>query len=73
MARDVLVPAEMDRKRREIERRKAVRSTPSPEAIQAKLDSMTGAVRDLQNEVEALIKRPNVLPWRPKSTDANEK
>jgi hypothetical protein len=73
MARDVLHPAEMDRKRRETERRKAVRSTPSPEAIQAKLDSMAGAVHELQNEVEALIKRPNVLPWRRKPTDADEK
>jgi hypothetical protein len=73
MARDVLHPAEMDRKRRETERRKAVRSTSSPEAIQAKLDSMAGAVHELQNDVEALIKRPNVLPWRRKSTDADEK
>jgi len=73
MACDVLHPAEMDRKRRETERRKAVRSTPSPEAIQAKLDSMAGAVHELQNDVEALIKRPNVLPWRRKPTDADEK
>jgi len=69
MAHDVLLSVQMDRKRRETERRKAVRSTPSPEAIQAKLDSMAGAVRDLQNDVDALIKRPNVLPWRRKSPD----
>ena len=73
MARGVLRPTEMERKRPETERRKAVRSTPSPEAIQAKLDSMAGAVRDLQNDVEALIKRPNVLPWRRKPTDTDEK
>ena len=73
MARGVLSPAQMDPKRRETERRKAVRSTPSPEAIQAKLDSMAGAVRDLQNDVDALIKRPTVLPWRRKQTDADEK
>jgi len=73
MARRVLLPGEMDRKRRQTERRKAVRTIPSPEAIQAELDSMTGAVHDLQNDVEALIKRPNVLPWRPKSTDADKK
>jgi hypothetical protein len=63
----------MDRKRSETERRKAVRSTPSPEAIQAKLGNMADDVRDLQNDVEALIKRPNVLPWRRKPTDADEK
>jgi hypothetical protein len=63
----------MDRKRTETERRKAARTTPSPEAIQAKLDDMAGAVRDLQNDVEALIKRPNVLPWRRKSTDVDQK
>jgi len=63
----------MDRKRSETERRKAVRSTPSPEAIQNKLDDMADAIRDLQNDVEALINRPNVLPWKRKSTDAEEK
>jgi hypothetical protein len=30
---------------------------------------MAGAVRDLQNDVEALLKRPSVLPWRRKATD----
>jgi hypothetical protein len=32
---------------------------------------MAESVRDLQTEVEALIKRPNVLPWRrkPANTD----
>jgi hypothetical protein len=34
---------------------------------------MADAVRGLQNDVDALIKRPNVLPWRPKPTDADEK
>jgi hypothetical protein len=33
---------------------------------------MAGAVRNLQNDVEALIKRPNVLPWRRKSTGSDE-
>ena len=61
----------MDRKRSESERRKGARSTPSPEDIQNNLDDMAGAVRDLQDE--ALIKRPNVLPWRRKPTDAEEK
>ena len=63
----------MDRKRSETERRKAIRSTPSPEAIQSKLDDMADAIRDLQNDVEALINRPNVLPWKRKPTDAEEK
>jgi hypothetical protein len=63
----------MDRKRSKTERRKAVRSTPSPEAIQSKLDDMADAIRGLQNDVEALIKRPNVLPWQRKPTDAEEK
>jgi hypothetical protein len=63
----------MARKRSETERRKAVRTTPSPEAIQAKLDSMADAIRSLQTDVESLIKRPNVLPWRRKPTDAEEK
>jgi hypothetical protein len=62
----------MDRKRSETERRQAVRSTPSPEAIQSKLDDMAGAVRNLQHDVEALIKRPNVLPWKRRPTDAEE-
>jgi hypothetical protein len=63
----------MDRKRSESERRKGAWSTPSPEDIQNNLDDMAGAVRDLQDDVEALIKRPNVLPWRRKPTDAEEK
>ena len=63
----------MDRKRRDSERRKAVREPPSPEAIQRKLDNMAGAVRNLHDDVEALIKRPNVLPWRRKPTDEEEK
>jgi len=63
----------MDRKRSETERRKAVRSTSSPEAIQARLDDMADAVRGLQHDVEELIKRPNVLPWRRKPTTADDK
>ena len=63
----------MDRKRSESERRKGAGRTPSPEDIQNNLDDMAGAVRDLQDDVEALIKRPNVLPWRRKPTDAEEK
>jgi hypothetical protein len=62
----------MDRKRSETERRKAVRSAPSPEAIQNKLDDMADSIRGLQSDVEALLKRPNVLPWKRKSTDAEE-
>jgi hypothetical protein len=73
MAHDVLSTAVVDRKRSETERRKAVRSTPSPEAIQASLDTMATAVRGLRTDVQSLIKRPNVLPWRPKSTDDEEK
>jgi hypothetical protein len=63
----------MDRKRRDSERRRAVEPAPSPEAIQAKVDEMADAIRDLQNDVGALIKRPNVLPWRRKPTDEEEK
>jgi hypothetical protein len=69
----MLQRSSMDRKRRDSERRKAVRSTPSPEAIQARLENMADAVRDLQQDVEALIRRPNVLPWRRKPTDREEK
>jgi hypothetical protein len=69
----MLQRSSMDRKRRDSERRKAVRSTPSPEAIQARLENMADAVRDLQQDVEALIRRPNVLPWRRKPTDQEEK
>ena len=63
----------MDRKRSDTERGKGVRKTPSPEDIQNNLDDMVGAVRNLQDDVDALIKRPNVLPWRRKPTDAEEK
>jgi hypothetical protein len=54
----------MGRKRSENERRRGERIMPSPESIQSRLDVMAESVRDLQTEVEALIKRPNVLPWR---------
>ena len=44
----------------------------SPESIQTRLDDMAESVRRLQTDVEALIKRPNVLPWRKRSiTDKN--
>jgi hypothetical protein len=51
-------------KRRDTERRKATRATPSPESIQTDLNKIAESVRNLQTDVEALIKRPNVLPWR---------
>jgi hypothetical protein len=54
----------MARKRRETERRKAEPTMPSQESIQGRLDGMAESVRNLQTEVDALIKRPNVLPWR---------
>ena len=54
----------MDRKRTETERSKGERDTPSPESIQKRLDGMAESVRNLQTDVDALIKRPNVLPWR---------
>jgi hypothetical protein len=54
----------MDRKRTETERPKAEEQTPSRESIQERLDGMAESVRNLQSDVEALIKRPNVLPWR---------
>jgi hypothetical protein len=54
----------MGRKRSESERRKTERRTTSPESIQSRLDGMAQAVRQLQTEVDALVKRPNVLPWR---------
>ena len=63
----------MDRKRSETERGKGVRNTPSPEDIQSNLEDMAGDIRNLQDDVDRLIKRPNVLPWRRKPTDAEEK
>jgi hypothetical protein len=30
---------------------------------------MAESVRSLQTEVKALIKRPNVLPWRKRASD----
>lgn len=41
-----------------------MRATPSPESIQTDLNKIAESVRNLQTDVEALIKRPNVLPWR---------
>jgi len=61
----MLPPLAVARKRREIERRKAKRSAPTPESIQKDLDGIAESVRNLQTNVEALIKRPSVLPWRP--------
>jgi hypothetical protein len=61
----------MNRKRIESERRKTGRATTSPESIQSRLDGMAQSVRNLQTEVEALIKRPNVLPWRRKRDDTD--
>lgn len=60
----MLASVEMDRKRNETERRKGQRAPRSPESIQERLDGMAESVRNLQTEVDALIKRPNVLPWR---------
>ena len=60
----MLPTAKMDRKRSETERQKPERTTPSPESIQERLDGMAASVRNLQTDVDALIKRPNVLPWR---------
>jgi len=64
MASSMLRPLAVGRKRREIERRKAQRPTPTSESIQKDLDGIAESVRNLQTDVEALIKRPNVLPWR---------
>jgi hypothetical protein len=61
----------MGRKRIESERRKTARKTTSPESIQSRLDGMAQSVRNLQTEVDALIKRPNVLPWRHKRDDTD--
>jgi hypothetical protein len=61
----------MGRKRRESERRKTDRTGRGQESIQSRLDGMAQSVRNLQTEVEALIKRPNVLPWRPKRGDTS--
>ena len=54
----------MGPKRTESQRPKGERHPPSPESIQERLDGMVESVRNLQTDVEALIKRPNVLPWR---------
>ena len=62
----------VDRKRTETERRKATCSAPSPESIQNNLKGITESVRNLQTDVEALIKRPNVLPWRPTNKDPDK-
>ena len=61
----------MDRKRSKTERRNGERTTPSPESIQANIHGMAESVRNLQTQVEALIKRPNVLPWRRKCANAD--
>jgi hypothetical protein len=62
----------MGRKRSVKERHKEERTTASPESIQARLDGMAESVRGLQSEVDALIKRPNVLPWRQKPTNTDK-
>lgn len=62
----------MDRKRIELERRIAKRSAPSPESIQNELNGIAESVRNLQTDVEALIKRPNVLPWRRTDKDPDK-
>jgi hypothetical protein len=72
MAFYVLCPREMDPKRPQTERRKADRSTPSPESIQNDLNVIAESVRSLQTDVDALIKRPNVLPWRPAGHDPDK-
>jgi hypothetical protein len=56
----------MDRKRPKPERRRGERTTPSPESIQERLSGIAEAVDQLQSDVEELIHRPNVLPWRPR-------
>ena len=61
----MLRPIPVGRKRREIERRKAQRTARTSESIQKDLDGIAESVRNLQTDVEALIKRPTVLPWRP--------
>jgi hypothetical protein len=69
----VLRGPQMDRKRTETERPKAERRTPSQESIQERLDGMAESVRNLQTDADALIKRPNVLPWRKRvSTDKDQ-
>lgn len=60
----MLPPLAVGRKRLEIERRKAQRTPATPESIQKNLDGIAESVRNLQTDVEALIKRPSVLPWR---------
>jgi hypothetical protein len=73
MACSVLQHGVMDRKRSDSGRPGPVDPPPSPEDIQATVDQMAGAIRGLQNDVDALLKRPNVLPWRRKPTDDEEK
>jgi hypothetical protein len=60
----MLRPLAVGRKRREIERRKAQRAAPTSESIQKDLVGIAESVRNLQTDVDALIKRPSVLPWR---------
>ena len=68
----MLRPRCVSGKRRETERRKGKRTAPNPESIQKDLDRMAESVRNLQTEVDALIKRPNVLPWRRSDTDPDK-
>ena len=68
----MLSPPTVDEKRSETERRKAKRSPPNSESIQKDLDGIAKSVRNLQSDVEALIKRPNVLPWRPTEKDPDK-
>ena len=72
MAHSVLGGLQMDRKRTETERPKPERRTPSQESIQERLDGMAESVRNLQTDVDALIKRPNVLPWRKRTTNGKD-
>jgi hypothetical protein len=65
MALSMLAGLAVDRKRSDPERRRVERPPPSSESIQKDLDRIAESVRTLQTDVEALIKRPNVLPWRP--------
>jgi hypothetical protein len=64
MASSMLRRLAVDTKRLEIERRKVKRAAPTSESIQKDLDGIAESVRNLQTDVEALVKRPNVLPWR---------
>jgi len=63
----------MDGKRSDTERRKGERKASRPESIQERLDGMAQSVRNLQTDVEALIKRPNVLPWRKRGNPDTDK